>query len=111
MGFHFDHLTLEKPVAGALTDPLLQALDQGLVFLHRSGANSNVVVLGEDPGIEVRGDIGSDIHLGQIFVISHFFLGQANAFLESDRHVVVAGVHGFGYPAVGAIGTNNEVNF
>ena len=69
-----------------------------------------MVVLGEDPGIKIWGNIRTHVHLGEIFVVLHFLHRQPDAFLEGDRHVVIASIHGLGYAAVGAIGTNDQIH-
>ena len=69
-----------------------------------------MVVLGEDPGIEIRGDVGSDVHLGQIFVVAHLFLRDLDPLLEGDGNVVITGIHGLGDPGVRAVGANDQID-
>ena len=107
VGLHLDHLTIEQALFSPLADANLQALNQGLIFLHGACADGNMVILGENPCIKVWGNIGSHVHLGQIFIIFHLFRWQLDALLESDCHVVIAGIHCLGHPAIGAIGTND----
>ena len=62
MGFHLDHFALEQTIAGSLADALLQTLNQGLILLHGAGSHRDMIVFGKDPGIKIRGNIGSHIH-------------------------------------------------
>ena len=110
VSFHLDHLTVDQALLGPLTDAFLQALDQGLVLLHGSGADRNVVVLGEHPGVEVGGHVRAHVHLGEALVVLHLLRGELDALLEGDRHVVIAGVHGLGHAAVGTVGANDQVH-
>ena len=110
MGFHLDHFPFDQALAGPLTDAHLQVFDQGLVFLHGAGADRHVVVFGEDPGVEVRRDIGADVHLGQALVVAHLFGRKLDPLLEGDGHVVIAGIHRFGDAAVGTIGANDQIH-
>ena len=77
--FDLDHLAFEQTLAGAITDPSLETLNQALVLLHRAGANRHVVVFGEDPGIEIGGHISAHVHLGEIFVVGHLLSRQLPA--------------------------------
>ena len=47
VGFDLDHFALEQTLTRPFTDSFLEALDQGLVLLHRAGANGHVVELGK----------------------------------------------------------------
>ena len=96
VGFHLDHFTFEQALVGPLTDAALQTFDQALVLLHRPRADGNVVVFGEHPGVKIRRNIRADVHLGQIFVVSHLLGRKFDPLLERDRHVVIAGIHGLG---------------
>ena len=53
MGFHLDDFTMQQAIAGPQTNAFLQPLDQALVLLHRAGTHGHMVVLGENPGIEI----------------------------------------------------------
>jgi hypothetical protein len=110
MGFHLDHFTIEQTFFSALANAFLQALDQGLVLLHGAGAHGNVVVFGKHPGIEIGRHIGAHIHFSKTLIVLHLFRGQLDALLEGDRHVVIAGIHGLGDPAIGPIGTDDHIH-
>ena len=53
VGFHLDHFAIDQALLGTLTDAFLQAFDQALVLLHRASSHGHVVVLGENPGVEI----------------------------------------------------------
>ena len=110
MRLNLDDLAFVKTFCGAFTNPLLQALDQALVLLHRPCPHGHMVVFGEHPGIEIRGNVGTDVHLSQILVIGHFLRRKLDPLLKGDGNVVIAGIHGFGHPGIGAIGTDDQIH-
>ena len=98
MGFDLDDFAALKALGRAGANARLELLDLGLVDPHGASAYGDVVVLREDPGVEVGGDIVAHVHFGQVFVVGHFVVGQANALLEGDRIVVIPGLDGLGNP-------------
>ena len=110
MGLHLDHFAIEQAFFGPLTDAFLQALNQGLVVLHRSSTHGHVVVLWKDPGVKIGRHISAHIHLSQAFVIFHLFGRQLDAFLECNGNVVIAGIHRLGNTAVGPIGADDQIH-
>mmetsp|Transcript_9257 Transcript_9257/g.21350 ORF Transcript_9257/g.21350 Transcript_9257/m.21350 type:complete len:233 (-) Transcript_9257:261-959(-) len=109
MGFDFDDLASLDLVSCTFANGFLVLLDSGAVH-NRSGSNSDVVVLGEDPSVEVRRNIVTNVHLGHLFVELHLFVGDLDTFLECDCVVVLAGIHGLGNTRVGTICSNNQVH-
>ena len=94
----------------AITDALLVPLDALLVD-DSAGAHGDVVALGEDPGVEVRGDVITHIHLGAVLVVVHLLFRNAHALLERDGVLVIPGFNVFGHPAVGAICSDNHLRW
>mmetsp|Transcript_35186 Transcript_35186/g.85237 ORF Transcript_35186/g.85237 Transcript_35186/m.85237 type:complete len:319 (+) Transcript_35186:571-1527(+) len=110
MGFDLDDLSSGNLVSGAVTDGLLVLLD-GRAVDNGTGSNTNVVVLGEDPSVEIRGDVVTDVHLSHLFVEGHLLIRDLDALLEGDGEVVLSSVHGLGDTGVGSIGTDDQINF
>mmetsp|Transcript_13732 Transcript_13732/g.28795 ORF Transcript_13732/g.28795 Transcript_13732/m.28795 type:complete len:272 (-) Transcript_13732:101-916(-) len=69
-----------------------------------------MVVLGENPSVEIRGDIVTDIHLSHLFVENHFVVRDLDSFLEGNGEVVFTGVHSLGDTRVGTISTDNHID-
>ena len=110
VSLNLDHFSFEQAFVGPFPNSLLQTFDQALVLLHRAGPDSDMVVLGKDPGVEVRRDVGADIHLSQIFVVGHLLCGELDSFLEGDGDVVIARIHGLGDTGVGTVGSDDQIH-
>ena len=109
VGLDLDDLSSGNLVSSTVTDGLLVLLD-GRTVDNGTGSNTNVVVLGEDPSVEIRGDIVTDVHLGHFFVEFHLLIRDLDALLEGDGEVVKSSVHGLGDTRVGTIGSNNHID-
>mmetsp|Transcript_19205 Transcript_19205/g.28669 ORF Transcript_19205/g.28669 Transcript_19205/m.28669 type:complete len:308 (-) Transcript_19205:96-1019(-) len=109
VSLNLNNLSSSNLITGTVTDGLLVLLDGGSVH-NGSSSNSNVVILGEDPSVEIGGNIISNIHLCHLFVEVHLLLSDLNTLLESNSEVVFTGVHGLGNTRVGSIGSNNKIN-
>jgi hypothetical protein len=48
-----------------------------------------MVILGEHPAIEIRGNIITHIHLSQVLVVLHLVIGDADALLLMDGQVSI----------------------
>ena len=75
-----DDLSTLSPRRGTVARRLLVLLDSSLVD-NGSGADGHVVVLGEHPSVEVRGDIVTDVHLSKVLVVLHLVIGDTDALL------------------------------
>ena len=109
VGLDLDDLATGNLLAGTVADGLLVLLDGGTVD-DGAGADTDVVVLGEDPAVEVGGDVVTDVHLGHLLVELHLVVGDLDALLEGDGEVVKAGVHALGDAGVGTVGTDDDVD-
>ena len=109
VGLDLDDLSSGNLVTGTVADGLLVLLDGGAVH-YRSGSDTNVVVLGEHPSVEVGGDVVADVHLSHLLVERELLVRDLNPLLEGNGEVVLSGVHGLGDAGVGAVGTNDEVD-
>jgi len=109
VGFDLDDLSSCDLVSGTVADGLLVLLD-GRSVDDGTGSDSNVVVLGEDPTVEIRGDIVTDVHLSHFFVEGHLVFRDLNSLLESDGEVVFTGIHGLGDTRVGTIGSDDHID-
>mmetsp|Transcript_26347 Transcript_26347/g.40808 ORF Transcript_26347/g.40808 Transcript_26347/m.40808 type:complete len:298 (+) Transcript_26347:630-1523(+) len=103
-----DDLSALNFIGGTVADGLLVLLDSRAVD-NGSSSNTNVVVLGEDPSIEIGRDIITDIHLCHLLVKLHLLVGDLNTLLESDGEVVLSSIHGLSNAAVGSIGTDDQI--
>mmetsp|Transcript_83181 Transcript_83181/g.214271 ORF Transcript_83181/g.214271 Transcript_83181/m.214271 type:complete len:590 (-) Transcript_83181:14-1783(-) len=106
---HADDLTTLDARRRALTDALLVLLDALLVH-HGAGAHGHVVVLGEDPGVEVRRHVLTNVHLSALLVVLHLVLRDAHALLEGNGVLIVARLDLLGHAAVGTIGADDHVH-
>mmetsp|Transcript_307 Transcript_307/g.543 ORF Transcript_307/g.543 Transcript_307/m.543 type:complete len:299 (-) Transcript_307:75-971(-) len=68
-----------------------------------------MVVLGEDPGVEIRRDVVTNVHFCQLFVVLHLVIWNLDSLLERNGVVVVTGVDGLGNTRVGTVSTNDHV--
>mmetsp|Transcript_28121 Transcript_28121/g.46729 ORF Transcript_28121/g.46729 Transcript_28121/m.46729 type:complete len:207 (-) Transcript_28121:327-947(-) len=109
MSLNFHHLwILAEPVCAALAD-------RGLVLANSRSiddsacANADVIVLRENPCVEIGRNVVTDIHLRQIFIVLHLVVGDLDSFLKSNCIVVLTGINGLSNARVGAVGTNNYV--
>mmetsp|Transcript_7058 Transcript_7058/g.14178 ORF Transcript_7058/g.14178 Transcript_7058/m.14178 type:complete len:550 (-) Transcript_7058:90-1739(-) len=109
VGFHLDDLSSGDLLSSAIANGLLVLLD-GRAVDDGSGADADVVVLGEDPSVEIGRDVVSDVHFGHLLVELHLLLRDLDALLEGDGEVVFSGVHGLGHARVGAVGSDDEVD-
>ena len=109
VGLDLDDLSSLNLVTGAVADGLLVLLDSRSVD-DGSGSNTDVVVLGEDPTVEIWRDIVTDVHLSHFFIELHLLVRDLDAFLECDGEIVGSSIHGFGNARVRAISTNNQIN-
>jgi len=109
VGFDLDDLSSGNLVSGTFTDGLLVLLDSRTVD-DGTGSDTDVVVLGEDPSVEIRGDIVTDVHLSHLFVESHLVVRDLDSLLEGNGKVVFTGIHGLGDTGVGTIGSDDHVN-
>mmetsp|Transcript_31988 Transcript_31988/g.57832 ORF Transcript_31988/g.57832 Transcript_31988/m.57832 type:complete len:302 (+) Transcript_31988:540-1445(+) len=109
MGLDLDDLSPRNLISSSVANGLLVLLN-GRAVHNSSRSNTNVIVLGEDPSIEVRGDIISNIHLRHLLVKLHLLLRDLNTFLERNRKVVFSSIHRLGNPRVSAISTNNQID-
>ena len=73
--------------------------------------DGDVVVLGEHPPVKVRRHVVPDIHLGQVAVVGHLVLRDADALLEGDGVVVLPGVDLLGDAGVGAVGADDLIGW
>mmetsp|Transcript_47301 Transcript_47301/g.146472 ORF Transcript_47301/g.146472 Transcript_47301/m.146472 type:complete len:510 (+) Transcript_47301:401-1930(+) len=93
----------------AVADALLVPLDALLVH-DGARAHGHVVALGEDPGVEVRGDVLAHVHLRALLVVLHLRVVDAHALLEGDGVLVLAGPDVLGHAAVGAVPAHDDVH-
>lgn len=110
VSLNLDDLSSGNLVTGTVTDGLLVLLDGGAVD-NGTSSNSDVVVLGEDPSVEIGGNIISDVHLGHFFVELHLVIRDLNSLLEGNGKVVKTGIHGLGDTRVGTVGSDNKIDF
>ncbi|CAL9123198.1 unnamed protein product [Musa textilis] len=106
---HPDHLPAGYLGPGPGPDRGLKPLDVGLGG-GGAGADGHVVAFGEDPGVEIWGDVGADVHLGEVLVAGHASRGEPDPLLESDSGGVIAGGDGAGDAAVGAVGADDDID-
>mmetsp|Transcript_67538 Transcript_67538/g.147132 ORF Transcript_67538/g.147132 Transcript_67538/m.147132 type:complete len:485 (-) Transcript_67538:263-1717(-) len=104
-----DDLTSRNARCGAVTDALLIFLDTLLVH-NGASANGHVVILGEDPCVEVGRDVIANVHLCTLLVVFHFVLRDPHALLESNSILVAAGFDVLGHAAVGSICADHDVH-
>jgi hypothetical protein len=104
-----DDLAALDLLASALADGSLVLLD-GRAVHDSTGADANMVVLGEHPAVEVGGHVVTDVHLGEVLIEGHLLVVDLDALLEGDGVVVFAGLHGLGNTRVCAVGTDDDVN-
>mmetsp|Transcript_21165 Transcript_21165/g.36346 ORF Transcript_21165/g.36346 Transcript_21165/m.36346 type:complete len:229 (-) Transcript_21165:862-1548(-) len=69
----FDQLAASKTLSRTDADGILVFLNAGAIN-DRARSNSNVVVLRENPGVEIRGHIISNVHLSEVLVVFHLVL-------------------------------------
>ena len=104
-----DDLSSLNLVTGTVADGLLVLLD-GRAVDDGSRSDTDVVVLGEDPSVEIGRDVVTDVHLGHLLVELHLFVRDLDALLEGNGVVVLSGIHGLGDTGVGTVGSDNKVN-
>jgi hypothetical protein len=109
VSLNLDDLSSGNLVSGTFADGLLVLLDRGSVD-NSTSSNTNVVVLGEDPSVEIGGNIISDVHFSHLFVELHLLLGDLNTLLEGNSEVVLSGIHGLSDTRVGTIGSDDDVD-
>mmetsp|Transcript_34308 Transcript_34308/g.76133 ORF Transcript_34308/g.76133 Transcript_34308/m.76133 type:complete len:465 (-) Transcript_34308:340-1734(-) len=109
VGLNADDLATLGLDLGAVAGCLLVLLNGSLVD-DSAGADGHVVVLGEHPAVEVRGHIITHVHLSQVLVVLHLVIGDADALLEGNGVVILAGINVLGDTAVGTVSTNHNVN-
>lgn len=93
----------------SLSDSSLVLLDV-LFGAYGACADCHVVAFRENPRVEVWGDVVSDVHLGEVFVVFHFVVRQFDSLLERDGAGVVSGFDGFRHAAVGSVGADDDVD-
>lgn len=108
MRLHPDHAAAGD-LARRAPDARLEPLDLRLGG-HRARPDGDVVALGEDPAVEVRGDVAADVHLGEVVVVGHGLVGEADALLERDGRRVVPRADLAGDTAVGAVRADDGVD-
>lgn len=74
---------------------------------HQQLTDGDVVVLGEHPPVKVRAHVVADVHLGEVGVVRHLVVRDADALLERDRVVVLSRVDLLGDAGVGAVGADD----
>mmetsp|Transcript_7160 Transcript_7160/g.15532 ORF Transcript_7160/g.15532 Transcript_7160/m.15532 type:complete len:424 (-) Transcript_7160:245-1516(-) len=109
VGLNLDDLSPSNLISSTVADGLLVLLN-GRAVHNGSSSNTNVIIFGEDPSVEVRGDIVADIHLSHLLVERHLILSDLDALLEGNGEVVLASVHGLRHARVGAVGSDDEVD-
>lgn len=80
------------------------------MFVIRTCAHGHMIALGEHPGVEVGGDVISQVHLGEIFVVLHLLVRQSDPLLKCDGAGVITGLDRLRDPAIGAVGTDDDVD-
>mmetsp|Transcript_31884 Transcript_31884/g.73390 ORF Transcript_31884/g.73390 Transcript_31884/m.73390 type:complete len:229 (-) Transcript_31884:318-1004(-) len=108
MGLNLDDLTTRYLVTSTVTNCFLILFDRGTID-NSSSSNTNVVIFGKHPSIEVRGYIISNIHLRHLLVETHLLLIDLNTLLESNSKVIFTSVHGFRDTTVSSISTHDDV--
>jgi hypothetical protein len=106
---HLDDLASLDLGTASITHGLLVLLD-GRSVDNGSSAHTDVIVLGEHPCVEVRRYVIADIHLSELLVELHLVVADLDALLEGDGEVVLSGIDGLGYAAVGAVCTDHHVH-
>mmetsp|Transcript_14025 Transcript_14025/g.34030 ORF Transcript_14025/g.34030 Transcript_14025/m.34030 type:complete len:292 (+) Transcript_14025:572-1447(+) len=97
-------------VARSVADGLLVLLDGGAVD-NGSSSNTDVVVLGEHPSVEIGRHVVTNIHLRHFFVKLHFVIRNLDTLLEGNGKIVLSGIHSLCYTRVGTVSADNKVNF
>mmetsp|Transcript_101268 Transcript_101268/g.123990 ORF Transcript_101268/g.123990 Transcript_101268/m.123990 type:complete len:327 (-) Transcript_101268:164-1144(-) len=110
MGLNPNNLTSVDAGGCAVTDALLIPLNALLVD-HGASANSYVIALGEDPGIEVRRDILADVHLCSFLVVVHLLLRDLHALLEGNGILIVSSLNILSHTAIGTICSDDHIHF
>mmetsp|Transcript_4181 Transcript_4181/g.5824 ORF Transcript_4181/g.5824 Transcript_4181/m.5824 type:complete len:209 (+) Transcript_4181:681-1307(+) len=108
MGLNLDDFSSGNFVSCSVANSLLVLLD-GRTINNSSSSYTNMVVFGENPSVEVWGNIVSNIHLSHFFVKGHLFLGDLDALLEGNCEVVLSSVHSLSNTGVSAISSDNDV--
>mmetsp|Transcript_13966 Transcript_13966/g.29243 ORF Transcript_13966/g.29243 Transcript_13966/m.29243 type:complete len:207 (-) Transcript_13966:152-772(-) len=70
-----------------------------------------MVTLGEDPGIEVWGDVLTDVHLGPFLVVLHLLLIDLHALLEGNGILVIPCLDVLGDTAVRTVSADDNIHF
>eukprot|EP00968_Pinguiococcus_pyrenoidosus_P016466 scaffold1596_cov302-Pinguiococcus_pyrenoidosus.AAC.35 len=109
VGLDLDDLASGDLGAGAVADGLLVLLD-GRAVHDGASAHADVVILGEDPSVEVGADIVTHVHLSELLVERHLLIVDLDALLEGDGVVVLAGTDGLGDARVGTCRGQQEAN-
>eukprot|EP00438_Fugacium_kawagutii_P034674 Skav219061 [mRNA] locus=scaffold1033:55391:57142:- [translate_table: standard] len=110
VSLHADDFTALNARGRSVADTLLVPLDALLVH-HGASANGHMIALGEDPGIEVRGNVLTNVHLCSVLVVVHLWLWNAHTLLKGNGIFIVPSLNILGHTAVGTICTDHHIDF
>mmetsp|Transcript_25120 Transcript_25120/g.99067 ORF Transcript_25120/g.99067 Transcript_25120/m.99067 type:complete len:205 (-) Transcript_25120:506-1120(-) len=110
MGFDLEELSSSQSLRSPVTDGCLVLLN-GVLVDDRPRTNSNMIILGEDPSVEIRRDVVSNVHFGELLVVFHLVLRELDPLLECDRIRVLSRIDGLGHARIRSVRPNDHVNF
>ncbi len=88
--------------------PQARACERLVKTLGGARTDGDVVILGEDPAVEIGGHVVAHVHLGQVLVVLHLVVRDADALLRAAaQDLLDVGVYMAGFlclaPAAGGI--------